>query len=265
MIVLLKTNYLVEVPVPSFMMKVLSHFILGLSFIYISGCTTKITDPQKIIDKTLQVSGGDKYIDSVIEFDFRERHYLARRNGGHFSYERIFKDTLGTVHDYVTNEGFKREINDTEVSVPDTMAVKYTSSTNSVIYFALLPYGLNDAAVNKKFLGETMINDQNYYIVQVTFSAEGGGEDHEDVFHYWIHKQNFTIDYFAYSFEESDEISFRFRVAFNPIIVNGIRFQDYINYKPKNNSYTLDQAEELYKNGELEELSKIELLNVSVE
>jgi len=54
-------------------------------------------------------------------------------------------------------------------------------------------------------------------------------------------------------------------VAYNPRVVNGVRFQDYINYKPKNNSFSVDQAEEMYKKGELIELSRIETENVIVE
>lgn len=228
------------------------------------GCNSKLNDPQQIVDKAIRFAGGEKYLNAVIEFDFRGRHYVARRNGGLFSYERIFDDSLGTVHDIVSNDGFQRKINYEEATVPDTMAVKYTSSTNSVIYFALLPYGLNDAAVIKTFRGETTIKDKAYYLVQITFKADGGGEDHEDVFLYWINQQNFAIDYMAYSFSESDEISFRFREAYNARVINGIRIQDYINYKPKDNSLTVDQAEELYKKGELVELSRIETENVTV-
>lgn len=246
-------------------MKNILYVLFANLVILLSACESKLTDAQKIIDKTLQESGGEKYNNATIEFDFRDRHYIAKRNGGSFSYERVFEDTLGTVHDFITNNGFKREINGTETAVPDSMAVKYTSSTNSVNYFALLPYGLNDAAVIKNYLGETKINNQDYYKIRVTFSEDGGGEDHEDVFLYWIHQNNFTIDYMAYSFEEDDEISFRFRVAYNPRVVNGIRFQDYVNYKPKDNSYELEQAEDLYKNGELIELSRIETENVTVQ
>lgn len=231
----------------------------------LTSCHSKLTDPQKIVDQAIEVAGGEKYLHSTIEYDFRDGHYIARRDGGSFSYERIFKDdSMRTIHDFVTNDGFKREINGEIALIHDTMATKYTSSTNSVNYFALLPYGLNDAAVNKKYLGETTINEANYYKIHVTFGAAGGGEDHEDVYLYWVNQQNFAVDYLAYSFAESDETSFRFRVAFNPRIVNGIKFQDYINYKPENNSLTVNQAEELYKNGELIELSKIDLKNVVV-
>lgn len=226
-------------------------------------CTTTLTDPQQIIDKAIVASGGEKYTNSRIEFDFRERHYVAIREGGKFSYERVFKDSAKTIHDYVSNEGFRREIDGVVAEVADSMKVKYTSSTNSVIYFALVPYGLNDAAVLKKFLGEAIMDGKTYYKIEISFRQDGGGEDFQDLFNYWISKDDFSIGFLSYSFSESDEISSRLRKAYNPRRIGNILFLDYINYKPKNNKVRFDQLEELYEKDELEELSKIELQNIS--
>lgn len=242
----------------------LSKYFLLIALIF-SGCTSFLKDPQEIIDKTIKAAGGNKYMDSKIEFDFRDRHYVAKRNGGSFSYERIFKDSIGTIHDIVSNKGHIREINGMMEVLPDSMSVKYTSSTNSVIYFALLPYGLNDASVSKKYLGDTMIENQIFYKVEITFAQDGGGEDFQDVFHYWINREDFTIGYMAYSFSEDDEASIRFRKAYNPRKVNGIQFYDYVNYKPKNNAVKINELELLFSKGELDELSKIELQNIVVE
>lgn len=238
-------------------------FIALLMMISLAACNTSLKDPQKIIDKAIEVAGGEKYLHTTIEFDFRDRHYIAQREGGKYSYERIFKDSVNTTHDFLTNDGFKREINNVILEVADSMKVKYTSSVNSVMYFALLPYGLNDAAVQKKFMGETSIDSVEYYIIEITFAQEGGGEDHEDVFMYWINKKDFTIGYMAYSYEEADGVGLRFRKAYNPRNVNGILFLDYVNLKPKGKT-EITAMEELYKKSELDELSKIELINIQV-
>lgn len=242
----------------------LSKFYLLVFTLVFYSCTSFLTDPQKIIDKSIEAAGGNRYLNSTIEFDFRDRHYVAKRNGGSFSYERIFKDSIGTIRDIVSNKGHVREINGMMEILPDSMSVKYTASTNSVIYFALLPYGLNDPSVRKKYLGDTMIENQIFYKVEIFFAQEGGGEDFQDVFHYWINREDFTIGYMAYSFSENDETSLRFRKAINPIKVNGIHFYDYINYKPKSNSVKMEELELLFTKGELEELSKIELLDIVV-
>lgn len=229
-----------------------------------TACNSNLTDPQKIIDNAIAASGGQKYLSSTIEFDFRDRHYIAKRKGGVFLYERITKDSIKTTHDFLSNDGFRREINGSQVEVADSMKTRYSASVNSVVYFALLPYGLNDPSVQKKFLGKSQIENREQYVVEITFSREGGGEDHEDVFMYWINKKEFTIDYMAYSFAENNGEGYRFRKAYNPRRVNGILFFDYFNYKPKSEAKLTD-LEELFKKGELEELSKIELLNISVE
>ena len=242
----------------------LSKFYLLVFTLVFYSCTSFLTDSQKIIDKSIEAAGGDRYLNSTIEFDFRDRHYVAKRNGGSFSYERIFKNPIGTIRDIVSNKGHVREINGMVEVLPDSMSVKYTASTNSVIYFALLPYGLNDPSVRKKYLSDTMIENQIFYKVEITFAQEGGGEDFQDVFHYWINREDFTIGYMAYSFSENDETSLRFRKAINPRKVNGIHFYDYINYKPKSNSVKMEELELLFTKGELEELSKIELLDIVV-
>ncbi|MBK7649538.1 MAG: hypothetical protein IPJ20_00725 [Flammeovirgaceae bacterium] len=241
-------------------MKNLYYLVLFVALL--SACSDS-TDPQKIIDKAIAAAGGEKYLNSTVEFDFRDRHYLAKRKGGAFSYQRLTHDSTKLTRDFISNEGFKREINGEEVNVADSMKVKYAASVNSVIYFALLPFGLNDPAVIKKFIGETQIESKDYYKIEVTFGQDGGGEDFEDVFLYWIDKESYALDYMAYSFEENNKAGYRFRKAYNPRIVNGIVFLDYINYKPKGET-TINQLEELFKQGELEELSKIELINVQV-
>ncbi len=241
------------------MNKLISVSIVSLLLI---SCGGNLSDPQKIIDKAIEASGGEKYLNSTIEFDFRDRHYRAIRQGGIYSYERITKDSTTTTHDFLNNDGFRREINGAQVEVADSMKTRYSASVNSVLYFALMPYGLNDAAVQKKFLGETSLENKEQYVIEVTFTQDGG-EDHEDVFIYWINKKEFTIDYMAYSFAENDGEGYRFRKAYNPRTVNGILFFDYINYKPKGEAKLTD-LEELFGKGELEELSKIELLNIQV-
>jgi hypothetical protein len=245
-------------------MKSIKLSFFTLYFLSVVACTKE--NPQQIIDKTIATAGGDSYLHSTIEFDFRGRHYKAIRNGSTFSYERVFKndkDSTQIIHDRVSNDGFTRTVNNSIMQLPDSMKAKYTSSTNSVLYFALLPYGLNDASVRKKIIGKTDLEGKSYYKIEITFAQEGGGEDFEDTFHYWIDTQDFTIGYLAYSFEENGVPDCRFRKAINPRMQNGIRFSDYINYSPPKNTL-LDELENLYKKDLLKELSKIESENIVV-
>jgi len=47
---------------------------------------------QTIIDTAIDISGGSFISASTIDFDFRDKHYKATRNGGDFTLEREFND-----------------------------------------------------------------------------------------------------------------------------------------------------------------------------
>ncbi|MDD7887332.1 DUF6503 family protein [Flavivirga sp. 57AJ16] len=237
--------------------------LLGSVIVSLLNCESH--DAQRIIDKAIEVSGGVLLDSSSIRFNFRNKHYLAKRNKGDFLYGRLSTDTTDSILDILTNTGFERFVNDDFVYTPDSMAVKYSSSINSVHYFSVLPYGLNSPAVNKKYLGKVAIKNKYYHKIKITFDKEGGGEDYEDEFIYWIDIKTFKVDYLAYSYAEDDGVGLRFREAYNERYVKGIRFVDYINFKPINKNINLLSLDSLYVNNGLKELSRIDLEQVKVE
>lgn len=239
-------------------MKLVIQSILSLTLLV--SCSSN--DPQTLIDSVIERHGGDKYNHTHIEFDFRNRHYTNTRNDGIYTYSRTFNDSLGTYRDVLTNDGFTRFLNNETVDLDKEWTQRYSASVNSVIYFALLPYGLNDQSVNKKYLRSEKIRNTLYHLIEITFDQEGGGEDFEDVFYYWIHAQDHTLDFLAYTYD-TEEVGVRFREAINRRQVQGIQFQDYINYKPPN-IVPLDSLISLFEKGALQELSRIELENINV-
>ncbi|MGV3587909.1 MAG: DUF6503 family protein [Adhaeribacter sp.] len=218
---------------------------------------------QELVDKAILAHGGKKFENLNLAFDFRNRHYTATRKEGLYTYTRAFTDSTGQVQDFLSNEGFRREINGQPVDLPAERKQAFTNSVNSVIYFALLPFGLNDPAVQKAYLGEVPLRGQPYHKIKVTFAQEGGGVDHEDEFIYYIHQKTFLVDYFAYSYQ-TEGGGMRFRQAYNPSTVGGIRFQQYINYEPPHKEVLLSDLDKLFEAGELKELSRIELENIQV-
>ena len=226
--------------------------------------TPSETKAQRIVDKAIEAHGGVNYKNLKIEFDFRNRHYKAERKDGFFKYERIFKDTADqNHHDILTNDGFVRTIDEQPVEVTAKKQSAYSNSINSVIYFALLPYFLNDPAVMKEYLEKEQINGTNYHKVKVTFKKEGGGKDFEDEFVYWINEETFTMDYLAYNYL-TDGGGARFRKAYNTRIINGLRFADYENYKPNEKTRDIEKFGQLFQNDGLKLLSKIESENIEV-
>ncbi|WP_282042957.1 DUF6503 family protein [Winogradskyella flava] len=242
--------------------------IVLISFV-ILGCKTesktKVLSADDIINMSIKISGGDKFKNSILQFDFRNMHYAAKRNQGRFVFSRTFEKENESITDFIDNSGFKRMIDEEFVKVEDSMAVKYKASVNSVHYFSVLPFGLNDKAVNKALLEEEQIKDKNYFKIKITFDKEGGGEDYEDVFVYWIDKQEFKVVYLAYSYSEEDGIGMRFREAYNERYINGLRFVDYNNYKAKDATITLSDLARAFQNERLKLLSKIELDNITVD
>lgn len=232
----------------------------------------EVITAQIIVDKSIEVSGGERFERSAIDFDFRDKSYLATREKGKFSLIRISsQDDEELIIDELTNKGYTKKVgtignsNVKIITVSDSLSAMYSASVNSVHYFSVLPYGLNDKAVNKTLLGEEQIRDKNYYKIKVTFDAEGGGEDYEDVFVYWFDKELFKLDYLAYSYNENDGKGMRFRQAYNERFVNGLRFVDYKNYMPKDSTQKLMELGNAFENNQLELLSQIELKNVTVD
>ena len=107
------------------------------------------------------------------------------------------------------------------------------------------------------------MDGSNYHKIQVTFAEEGGGKDFDDVFIYWIHDQNYTVDFLAYEYHV-DGGGLRFRKAYNSREVSGIRFSDHVNYKADPASWKVQDLDRAYSEGALKELSKIELESVEV-
>lgn len=233
-----------------------------LIIICLTACKTEENSNQ-IVKKAILYAGGKKFEKSEISFDFRDIHYVVKRNANNWMMSRSFEQDSNFITDVYTTSGFERKVNEQNISVADSMAFKYIESINSVIYFALLPYKLNDAAVQKESLGKEEIKGKVYFKIGVSFKKEGGGEDYQDLFIYWFDVQDYSLDYLAYSFEVNGG-GMRFRKAYNERFVEGIRFVDYVNFKPISKQVKLEALAQLFAENELEELSKIELENIKV-
>ncbi|MCX2681852.1 deoxyribose-phosphate aldolase [Galbibacter sp. EGI 63066] len=232
-----------------------------LACLFVTSCQ-KTENSTTIINKTIEVSGGNNFNKKEISFDFRDRSYRSVREDGRFELARITKDSVTTA-DIVTNDSFLRTVNGKKIKVADSMTVKYRNSVNAVHYFAYLPYGLDGNAVNKELLDIITINNKEYFKIKVWFDQQGGGEDYEDIYVYWVNTDSYQVDYLAYKYY-SDGGGLRFREAYNHRTINGIDFVDYNNFKPKDRSTPLFQLDNLFEIGELQQVSVIELKNIEV-
>ena len=218
-----------------------------------------------VVGNAIARHGGSIVDSSLVSFTFRERHYVAERGGGQFTYKRSYTNDEGQViADSMTNEIFVRYVDQEEAELSEKQVSSYSNSLNSVMYFAFLPYFLQDQAVHLAYHGIGMINEKPHYKVLVTFSQEGGGKDFEDEYVYWFAKEDFELNYLAYNFLVNGGGA-RFREAYNPRSIDGILFQDYINYKPTEDRRDVLAFDSLFQTGALDTLSRIELEEITVE
>lgn len=224
------------------------------------------SEAQVIVDKAISFHGMEILGDADFSLTFREMDYTYSLHKGIYEYTRTQIDSIGQqVYDVLKNEGLVRYINGDSVQLEEEKRAAYARSVNSVIYFFRLPYGLNDDAVIKQYQGTTTIKGKDYHEVRITFEQSGGGEDFDDVFLYWFDTEDYSMDYMAYLYH-TDGGGMRFREAINPRRVEGVLVQDYINFKPEDESMDINNINELFEAGELEELSRIinEEINISL-
>jgi hypothetical protein len=231
-------------------------------FLFLSACATG-PDAQAIVDRAIRTHGGQVLRSAVVEFDFRDRSFRATRDGGIYRYERMFADTSGRIHDIMTNDSLYREVDGVRVPLTDAQRRSIESGVNSVIYFALLPFNLNDPAVRKQYLEEAVVEGEPYHKIEVTFDQEGGGRGYEDRFVYWIHRDRYTMDYLAYRFYE-DQGGTRFRRAVNPRVIGGVLFADYENFTADTLEEAIEGYDEILEAGALRLVSRIDLENIRV-
>ena len=221
---------------------------------------TQVPPEQALLLKTYNAHGGELYNSAHYSFQFRGKDYSFHNDGPRFRYSVQSEKNRNITEDILNNTGIRRTINGVPAKIDENRIAGYTGSLNSVIYFATLPHKLLDPAVNKEFIGETIIKGQNYKILKVYFNEEGGGTDHDDVFHYWINTSTSRIDYLAYNYTVNKG-GVRFREAYNPRVIDGILFQDYVNYKADVGTPLIDLPG-IFENKRLKKLSVIETKNV---
>ena len=218
-----------------------------------------------IVLNAINVIGGDMLDHAEVTFDFRNQSLSYYKNDGQFRYTRRFTDTSGhVIKDTLTNDDFMRYKDGQKLDLSQKKKESLQEGVNSIIYFAFLPYRLNDPAVIREYVGQVRIKGKPYEKIKVTFREEGGGTDHEDVYYYYFDPEDYSLEYLAYEFHVNDG-GIRFRSAYNVRTIDGLTIRDYINYMVNPDSVEYAQIEEYYDDGKLKELSRIELQNVNVD
>ena len=229
--------------------------LVGLA-VLLAGCGEPTDSAEAIIERARAAHGAGVLDHATVTFRFRGDRFVAERDGGRFAYARETTDSTGAaVRDVLDNDGLTRTVDGDTVALSERDYLIAEEAVNSVVYFALLPYPLADPAVQARRVGADTLRGEPYHLVEVTFEEEGGGRDYQDVFLYWVHRDRATVDFFAYSYEDSGGGA-RFREAVNPRTVGGVRFTDHLNFAA-DPQRPLDGLGRQWEAGALERVSEV--------
>lgn len=243
------------------MKKITVLLFLLLPLFYACSPTSKSTTAkplskaEQVLAEAIAAHGGKRYATSHYSFVFRKKTYTFKNDQANYSYTVTSTKDGQEIVDRLDNTGLSRMIAGKAVALSEKDQLRYSGGLNSVIYFATLPYKLQDPAVKTAYQGITTIKGKSYEVLEVRFAEENGGRDHDDVFYYWINQESHRIDYLAYNYRVNNG-GVRFRSAYNSRVVGGILFQDYINYKAPVGTPLVDLPG-LYEKEKLKELSVI--------
>jgi hypothetical protein len=190
----------------------------------------EMAEARQVLSATIERHGGGALDRRTITFGFREDAFRLVRENGLFYQERIRETAAGVETDVMTNEGTYRWVDGAPLPLSPEELHSLETGVNSIVYFAFLPFRLDDPAVRPRDLGSRTIEGRPYRLIEVTFDEEGGGRDYHDRFLYWIHEQDNTLDYLAYLYHVNDG-GIRFRRAIQRREVDGLLVQDYENFR----------------------------------
>lgn len=212
------------------------------------------------VRRAVQAHGAARLAEATVDFSFRGTPHRMTRSGGRFRFERWPRPDQ---HEVLTNEGYALFVNGERAKLSAAAAAARARSLNSVVYFASLPYVLEDPAVNAVHAGQQEVDGETYDVLEVTFDLEGGGEDHDDRFRYWLDPESGELELMAYSFTRG-EGGVRLRVRTSTVGAGGVTFVNWKNFGDPNADTPLSQLPKLWLQGELPELSEILLDDIRV-
>jgi hypothetical protein len=229
-----------------------------------AGCGAPAEGPEALLAEAIEAYGGEVFERSEVTFDFRNARFRVVRDGGRFVYERDYVDAEGhRVQEGMSNDSTWKVVDGAPVALTPEERASVETSVNSVVYFGFLPFRLDDPAVIARDLGAGELEGRAYRRIEVTFQQEGGGQDWDDRFVYWIDPDALTLDYLAYRYHR-DGGGTRFRRAVNRREVGGIMVQDYENFAPLVEVRDIAEFDRLYEEGHLNLVSMIKLERVEI-
>jgi hypothetical protein len=234
------------------------------------GASTDVTQTRlEIVDRSIELHGGDLYRHSVISFAICSKSgcfdVTTRMDGG--LYDHTAEEAQGERQRWARSSNDSIEVREfgKDVPVAESEAQRWRDWVMARVYFALLPFRLTDPSVYQQDLGTVDWEGRELHRVKVTFEAESSS-DSSDEFLYWFDLKTARLEYFAYTYVNGDgSRGLRFRKLHNHRRVGGILLFDQENLGREDHSLALEEINPTTVRERLRDVSQIRLEEVKVE
>ncbi len=195
-----------------------------------------------IVDRAIAYHGGDRYTSSETTLDSCSKsgcsRVRARLDDGRFDLEVEGSTRAGTLRVRADNDSTLAWLDGRPLTLDREQAVRRRDWLMQRVYFAFLPFRLNDPSVWKEDLGLETWGDRTLHRVRISFTP-GSSTDADDAYTYWFDAQTAQVVRFAYEYDGAPG-GIRFRRTFNPRRIGGILFFDQENYGAEGSDLSVD-------------------------
>lgn len=238
---------------------------------WLPAASTHAAEPPKakrlpIVDQAIDHHGGDRYRASRTTLEVCSKSGCfqaeARVDGDNYRYEATRVRNGVTRRVRMTNDTVSAWQNGKADALTPDREQRHRDWVMQRIYFAFLPYRLNDSSVWKQDLGLETWGDQKLHKVKVSFTP-GSSSDADDTYMYWFDPATGEVVQFAYDYKGSPG-GLRFRQAVNHRRIGGILFFDQENYGAEGDGLRVDQITPRYA-ATLRLVSTVRFENIAIE
>lgn len=221
----------------------------------------------QVLERAIEHHGGDVYEHSVSELNICSRsgcyRVAVRMDGGLYRYRVSGPVSAGHREVEATNDAVAHWHDGVEQELAPGDASRLRDWVMERVYFAFLPYRLNDPSVLHQDLGRETWGGRELHKIKITFWA-GSSTDAQDQYLYWFEPASGRLEQFAYSYQ-GEPGGIRFRRLFNHRRVGGILFFDQENLGLEGDHLSVDAITPEYVEITLRAISTVTLEDIRVE
>ncbi len=201
------------------------------------------------------------YNDAELGFDLDGQSYRVARVDDSYRYTAHDKNAGREVYRELNNLGYFEHLNGKMLELSAEDSSSQAGDIHASVYFALLPFSLDDPQLQAEYLGEDSLDGRAYHRLGIRNEDGFGLQEGLAEFLYWFDTESFRLDYLAHSLAAKEGT--RFRKALNSRRVNGIVFQDYEVFRGPGID-SLHMIAELYASDRLLSISRKTLSGIFV-